>query len=147
MDMQDISMIVKSAIVYPENKIKIVLIDGTHMAIKVWERNDTLFSNKEMKLFGGGYFTIIRIEENYIEMVSNNTRHQWIIFKRSIDSNKPVTLYHKHTADTKYYHKHWETWTVAMVVESIKNHDTYVIENGKNVRWMKQKGRVNYGSI
>lgn len=23
------------------------------------------------------------------------------------------------------------TWTVAMVVESIKNHDTYVIENGK----------------
>lgn len=33
--MQDISMIVKSAIVYPENKIKIVLIDGTHMAIKV----------------------------------------------------------------------------------------------------------------
>ena len=72
-----------------------------------------------MKLFGGGYFTIIRIEENYIEMVSNNTRHQWIIFKRSIDSNKPVTLYHKHTADTKYYHKHWETWTVAMVVESI----------------------------
>ena len=100
-----------------------------------------------MKLFGGGYFTIIRIEENYIEMVSNNTRHQWIIFKRSIDSNKPVTLYHKHTADTKYYHKHWETWTVAMVVESIKNHDTYVIEIGKNVRWMKQKGRVNYGSI
>lgn len=71
-----------------------------------------MFSNKEMKLFGGGYFTIIRIEENYIEMVSNNTRYQWIIFKRSIDSNKPVTLYHKHTADTKYYHKHWETWTV-----------------------------------
>ena len=28
-----------------------------------------------------------------------------------------------------------------MVVESIKNHDTYVIENGKNVRWMKQKGK------
>ena len=35
MDMQDISMIVKSAIVYPENKIKIVLIDGTHMTIRV----------------------------------------------------------------------------------------------------------------
>ena len=106
-----------------------------------------MFSNKEMKMFRGGYFTIIRIEENYIEVVSNKTRHQWIVFKRSIDSNKPVTLYHKHTADTKYYHKHWETWTVAMAVESIKNHDTYVIENGKAVRWMKQKGRVNYGSI
>ena len=41
--------------------------------------------------------TLTSDEENYIEMVSNNTRHQWIIFKRSIDSNKPVTLYHKHT--------------------------------------------------
>lgn len=67
--------------------------------------------------------------------------------EQAIDSNKLVTLYHKHTADTKYYHKHWETWTVAMAVESIKNHDTYVIENGKTVRWMKQKGRVNCGSI
>lgn len=36
---------------------------------------------------------------------------------------------------------------IAMAVESIKNHDTYVIENGETVRWMKQKGRVNYGSI
>ena len=45
------------------------------------------------------------------------------------------------------WHKHWETWTVALAVESIKNHDTYVIENGKTIRWMKQKGRVNYGSI
>jgi site-specific DNA recombinase len=35
MDMQDISLVVKSATVYPENKIKIVLIDGTHMTIKV----------------------------------------------------------------------------------------------------------------
>ena len=106
-----------------------------------------MFTKREKQLFGGGYFTIIRIEENYIEVVSNNTRHQWIIFKRSIDSNKHVTLFHKHTADTKYYHKHWENWTVAMAVESIKNHDTYVIENGETVRWMKQKGRVNYGSI
>lgn len=106
-----------------------------------------MFTEREKQLLEGGYFTIIRDEEKYIEIRSNNTRHQWIIFKRSIDSNKPVTLYHKHTADTKYYHKHWETWTVAMAVESIKNHDTYVIENGETVRWMKQKGRVNYGSI
>lgn len=104
-----------------------------------------MFRNKEMKLFGDGYFTIIRKEEKYIEIRSNNTRHQWIIFKKSFDSNKPVTLYHKHTADTKYYHKHWETWSVARAVESIKSHDTYVMNNGETIRWMKQKGRVTYG--
>ena len=36
-DMQDISMLVKSATVYPENKIKIVLIDGTHMTVYIDE--------------------------------------------------------------------------------------------------------------
>jgi len=105
-----------------------------------------LFTNKERKLLGGGYFTIIREEENYIEVRSNCTKHQWIIFKKSFDSNKPVTLYHKHTADTKYYHKHWETFSVARAVDSIRSHDTYVIENGETIRWMKEKGRVNYGA-
>lgn len=27
----------------------------------------------------------------YIENRSNNTKHRWIIFKKSFDSNKPVT--------------------------------------------------------
>lgn len=35
MGMQDIFLVVKSATVYPENKIKIVLVDGMHMTIKV----------------------------------------------------------------------------------------------------------------
>ena len=94
-----------------------------------------------MQLFGNDYFAIIRIEENYIELVSNNTQHQWIVLKKSLDSNKPVTLYHKHTANIKYYHKHWETWTVAMAVKSIKNHDTYVMKNRETIRQMKMKGR------
>ena len=106
-----------------------------------------MFTNSEKKLLGGGYFTIIREEENFIEVRSNNTKHQWIIFKKSFDSNKPVTLYHKHTANTKYYHKHWETWTVALAVDSIMSHDSYVIENGETIRWMRKKGKVNYGSI
>mgnify|MGYP007020104045 CR=1 FL=1 len=38
-------MIIKSVTVYSENKIKIVLIDGRHMTIKVWERNDTYVMN------------------------------------------------------------------------------------------------------
>ena len=96
-----------------------------------------MFTKKEKQMLGGGYFTIIREEEKFIEVRSNNTKHQWIIFKKSIDSDKPVTL----------YHKHWETWTVALAVESIKNHDTYVIENRETIRWMKQKGRINYGNI
>lgn len=96
-----------------------------------------MFTNKEMKLLGDGYFTIIRTEERFAEVLSNSTSHQWMIFKKLSATDKPVTLYHKHTADTKYYHKHWETWSVAMAVESIKGHDDYVIEYGETTRWMK----------
>lgn len=37
-DMQDISMVVKSATVYPENIIKVVLIDGTYMRISAGDK-------------------------------------------------------------------------------------------------------------
>lgn len=47
-----------------------------------------LFTNKEMRLLGDDYFTVIREEENYIELRSNNTFHQWIIFKKSPDLQK-----------------------------------------------------------
>lgn len=106
-----------------------------------------MFTRREMQLFGGGYFSIIRIEDKYIEIKSLNTKHQWIVFKKSIDSDRPVTLYHKHTADTKYYHKHWEAWTVKQAVESIKSHDRYVIENGETIRWMRTKGAAKYGAV
>lgn len=98
-----------------------------------------MFTNKDIRLLSDGYFTIIRVEERFIEVLSNNTSHQWMIFKKLSATDKPVTLYHKHTADTKYYHKHWETWNVARAVESIKGHDTYIIEKGK--------GSGRYGRI
>lgn len=55
-----------------------------------------MFTNKEMKLLGDGYFTIIRTEERFVEVLSNNTSHQWMIFKKLSAADKPVTLYHKH---------------------------------------------------
>lgn len=35
--------------------------------------------------------------------------------------------YPKHSQATTNYHKHWKTWNVPKVVESIKRHDTYVL--------------------
>lgn len=88
-----------------------------------------MFTNKERRLIECGYFTVIRETDRFIEFRSNNTKHQWIVYKNSIDSNKPVTIYHKHTAKIKYYHKHYETWNVVKAIESIKGHDDYVLTN------------------
>lgn len=85
-----------------------------------------MFTDKERRLIKNSYFTVIRETDRYLEFRSNSTKHHWIIFKNSIDAVKPVTIYHKHTANTKYYHKHWEAWNVAMAIKSIKEHDVYV---------------------
>lgn len=88
-----------------------------------------MFTKKEKRLIGEGYFTIIRETEWYIEILSNNTKHCWIICKNLNGRDLPVILYHKHSQKIKYYHKHWKTWSVPQAVESIKRHDTYVLNS------------------
>lgn len=87
-----------------------------------------MFTTVEMRLFNDDYFTIIRTEENYIEVLSNNTKHQWVILKKPQDLGMSVILYHKHSSEKKYYHKHWKARSVKKVVEKLKEHDVYVME-------------------
>lgn len=84
-----------------------------------------MFTKKEKKLINEGYFTIIRETERYIEFLSNGTKQCWIICKNSNNTDKPVTIYHKHSLNAEYYHRHWRAWSVARAVRSIKQHDGY----------------------
>ena len=86
-----------------------------------------MFTKKEKRMIGEEYFTIIRETERYIEFLSKNTRHCWIICKSQDGTGKPVMIYHKHSRETEYYHRHWKTWGVVKAVESIKQHDRYVL--------------------
>lgn len=86
-----------------------------------------MFTNKEKRLIGKDYFTVIRETERYIEFLSNNTKHCWIVQKNPGSMDMPVMVYHKHSWKTDYYHRHWKTWNVAKAVESIKQHDSYVL--------------------
>lgn len=88
-----------------------------------------MFTKGEKKLLGGGYFTIIREEERFIEIQSKNTGHCWTIFKKVYSQDKPVVLYHKHSMNKEWYHKHRESRTVSSAVANIKSHDEYVLKN------------------
>lgn len=90
-----------------------------------------MFTSKDRRLLAGPYFMQFREEEKFIEVVSKNTKHQWLVFKNSSSSKYPVTIYHKHSSSDRYYHKHYETYCVRMAVESIKGHDDYVLNGGK----------------
>lgn len=87
-----------------------------------------MFTNSEKKLLGGGYFTIIREEEKFIEVKSRNTGHCWMIFKKTYDQDKPVVLYHKHGKTDAWYHEHWKTRTVMDIqgcIHSLKRMKTH----------------------
>ncbi len=86
-----------------------------------------MFTKKEKRMIGEGDFTIIGETERYIEFLSNNTKRSWIICKNPGGTDKPVMIYHKHSQKTEYYRKHWQTWNVVKAVESIKQHDRYVL--------------------
>ena len=86
-----------------------------------------MFTKKEKRLVGEGCFTIIRETERYIEFLSNSTKHCWIICKNPDGTDKPVIIYHKHSRKTGYCHRHWKTWRMERAVESIKQHDRYVL--------------------
>lgn len=86
-----------------------------------------MFIKKEKKLINEGNFTIIRETERYIEFLSNSTKQCWIICKNSNNTDKPIAIYHKHSQKIEYYHRHWRTWSVVRAVESIKQHDRYVL--------------------
>ena len=87
-----------------------------------------MFTKKEKRMIEVSYFTVIRETDKFIEFQSNNTKHQWIILKNSFDSEKPVTIYHKHSKRIKHYHKHNETWNVNRAILIIKGHDDYVLK-------------------
>ena len=69
-----------------------------------------MFSRNEKSILSDNYFLIVREEEKFIEIMSKNTGHCWIIYKKSGVADKPIDLYHKHTKATQYYHKHWQTY-------------------------------------
>ena len=55
-----------------------------------------MFTQREKRLLGDGYFTIIRNEEDFIEIRSNNTKHLWIVRKHLAGPDTYIMLYHKH---------------------------------------------------
>lgn len=87
-----------------------------------------MFTRKEEQLLHDSYFSIIRETEQYVEVRSKNTGHCWNILKNTFEAKQHVILYHKHTEQAKYYHKHREYRTVTEAIDQIKGHDSYILE-------------------
>lgn len=93
------------------------------------------FNKADTSLVTNKYFRVIRMEDRTIIIQSQNTKHCWMIFKKVLDEEWPVYLYHKHAITDEWYHEHKKCKTVAQAVREIKKHDSldrkYVDERKK----------------
>ena len=96
-----------------------------------------MFSRKEQRLLSAPYFRLIRQTDNFYEIQSKNTGHFWIIQKNRISQRYPVAVYHKHTQNTPYYHRHGQSYTVSSALQQIESHDIYQM-NGRKAAGSRQ---------
>lgn len=106
-----------------------------------------MFTHEELLLFEelkqNENYQFIRMTDDYFEFRSRNSGHCWIIKKEpgSFGLRYPYTIYHKHKT-TDYYHRHWQSYSVEKCVESITDHDNYVMRVEPLINNMKERRPV-----
>jgi hypothetical protein len=86
-----------------------------------------MFTQPEKRLINLSYFSLIRSNDNFIEVRSKNTGHYWIIKKSIYQFKYPISLYHKHRTNDVYYHLHKRFFSVKASLDEIYEHDDYVL--------------------
>ena len=92
------------------------------------------------RLHDTNYFRIIRQADNFIEIMSLNTQHCWIIQRKElcVDDNR-YWLYHKHKITDQHYHLHAKILNVSRAVSKIRYHDFNTIHRENRERKEKKK--------
>ncbi len=84
------------------------------------------WTNKEKNILKDNYFIVLRVFDTYWEIQSKNTGQLWLIKKSIINLGK-VSLYHKHSSNTNYYHLQTHIGSVLEAISIIKAHDRYTL--------------------
>ena len=71
------------------------------------------------------YFKIIRITSCYVELMSKDTQHCWIIYKVGFSDRFPIWLYHKHNKNDQCYHLQRRKKSFKSALNEIQQHDMY----------------------
>lgn len=86
-----------------------------------------MWTQKEKRELSNPYFELLKVTEEYYELQSKNTRHLWIIKKKSFGYHQ-ILLYHKHSHKKPYYHKQCSLYTVKQAINVIEKHDSYILQ-------------------
>ncbi|WP_022769392.1 hypothetical protein [Butyrivibrio sp. NC2007] len=88
-----------------------------------------MFDIGEQSAFLSGNFTIIEMNNKYIELKSNATSQYWLVRKFDTDGYPPVVLYHRHN-NKEHYHVHfvYAQDNALLPYTEIVKHDKYILK-------------------
>jgi hypothetical protein len=84
-----------------------------------------MFTEFDEFLLNVGYFEVLNMEYDSVEIMSIDTKHYWIIKKFDKDGYPGLVLYHSH--DGRSYHVHfcYKDQEIAPAISEIMSHDRY----------------------
>lgn len=88
-----------------------------------------MFSTAELKVLDPEYFSIIRMDDYDVSVMSKNTRHYWYIHNTGYADESNVVVFHRHKS-AHPYHLHMRADSLKQAVRSIKGHDRWQM-NGR----------------
>lgn len=92
-----------------------------------------MFNKRDLEQISEDYFEIVKIAPYYVEFMSKNTQHCWIIYKMGVSDKFPFWLYHKHKKEHQCYHLQPKKKSIKSTLNEIKQHDLYYKTGRKNI--------------
>lgn len=92
-----------------------------------------MINKRDLAKISEEYFEIIRVTSCYVELMSKNTQHCWIVYKVGVTEKFPVWLYHKHSKDNQCYHLQRKKKSFKSTLSEIQSHDMYCITGRKSI--------------
>lgn len=84
-----------------------------------------MFTEFEERILSCGYFDIIYWGDAWIELMSQDTKHYWIMKKFDKEGYPGLVLYHSHNGDNYHVHFVYEDTDAMPAVSEIMSHDRY----------------------
>ncbi|WP_026524714.1 hypothetical protein [Butyrivibrio sp. MB2005] len=84
-----------------------------------------MFTEFDEFLLNVGYFDVLNMKKDSVEVRSPETRHHWIMKKFDKDGYPGLVLYHSHDGDKYHVHFCYKDQDIAPAVSEIMSHDRY----------------------
>ena len=90
-----------------------------------------MFTEFDEFLLNIGYFEVLHMDYDSVEVVSPETKHYWIMKKFNREGYPGLVLYHSHDGEKYHVHFCYKDQEIKPAVSEIMSHDRYQMKKMK----------------